>query len=92
MFATQKMQTEAQRRETDAAIDELRKAKASAEVYKAVGRILIRSDLKDLKKELADDAETLDVRLKSIEKQEGKVRDKALELQKKLQTALPQQQ
>jgi len=91
MLTSQKMQTEAQKRETEASLDALRKAKAATDVYKAVGRILIKTDIKDLKKDLGDDSETLDVRLKGIEKQEKKVRDSALELQKKLQSALPQQ-
>ncbi|MEM5804567.1 MAG: prefoldin subunit beta [Candidatus Aenigmatarchaeota archaeon] len=87
-IAIQKEGMSIQRMENDKALEELEKAKESDEVFKAVGPILIKSSKKDMKKELQERNETIDVRLKALEKQESAAKDKALELQTGLQKML----
>lgn len=68
--------------EMEGSIKELSSAKS--DVFKAVGAILIKTDAETLKKELADEKELIEVRLKSLEKQEKIVRDKLVAIQNKL--------
>lgn len=57
---------------------------AKSDVYKAMGAILIKSDAETLKKELNDEAEMSEVRIKTLEKQEKVIREKLLAVQNKL--------
>jgi len=84
----QKMQLDALGKETIHALDELKKQEENAEVYKAVGRILIRSNKADLEKELAEAKETNDVRIKSMEKQEIRLKEKLTQMQSALESEL----
>lgn len=68
--------------EMDASLKELSTAKS--DVYKAMGAVLIKTDIETLKKELNDEAELIEVRTKSLEKQEKIVREKLVALQNKL--------
>jgi len=88
IIAQQKFQSDMQMKETKEALDELRMAPAGADVFKAVGRILIKSGIDDVKKDLNEENETLDVRIKSLEKQEAKLREKLQEMEKSLQAKL----
>ena len=88
VIASQKFQTDLQLKEAQNAIEELRKAKADTDVYKVVGSILIKSDLEKLKTDLKEDAETLQVRTKSLDNQENKLKDKVMEMQKTLEVKL----
>jgi len=72
------------------ALKELEKSKED-DVYKAVGPILIKSNKKDLEKELKERKETIEIRLKSLEKQEAKLKEKLEEGQKKIQELLKTQ-
>ena len=71
--------------EIDKALEELTKSKETNDVYKAVGPILIKSTVKSLDSELKEKKETIDLRLKSLEKQETRVREKLKEVQEKLE-------
>ncbi|MFH1424173.1 MAG: prefoldin subunit beta [archaeon] len=84
MVMTQKYQIEIQLREVQNALGELEKLE-KAEVHKAVGQILIKTDKASMTKELKDKEETLGVRLKTIEKQEDKLKEKMQGLQDRLQ-------
>ena len=77
-----------QKIEAEKALDELGKLKDNDEVFKAVGPILVKSTKTELEKELKEKMETVDVRLKTLEKQEAQVREKAEEVQKKLEDIL----
>ena len=65
------------------ALDELEKTKEK-EVFKIAGPILIKSDRADVLKELKERDDTFDIRLKSIEKEEKRVKLKIEELREKL--------
>jgi prefoldin beta subunit len=77
-----------QKMDLDKALEELAKAKDGEDVYKAVGPILVKSTKTELTKELKERNETIELRLKSIEKQEEKLREKGRELQGKLSELL----
>ena len=86
LFNSQRQQFQIQLAEVENALGEL--AKAKAPVYKMVGELLVEKGIDDLKKELADKKEELDLRVKTLEKQESKIKESALALQKEVQAAL----
>lgn len=69
------------------ALEELKNA-TTEDVYKAVGPILIKSTKKDLDKELTEKKESIDLRLKSLQKQEDRIKDKLKEVQGKFEEFL----
>lgn len=73
--------------ETDAALSELSKTENPI-VYKSIGSILIKSEKADLLEDLNKKKESIDIRIKTIEKQEDRVKKKLEEMQKNLQKAL----
>ncbi|MBP7820287.1 MAG: prefoldin subunit beta [Candidatus Methanofastidiosum sp.] len=73
--------------ETDAALNELSKTENPV-VYKSIGSILIKSEKPDLLDDLNKKKESIDIRIKTIEKQEDRVKKKLEEMQKNLQKAL----
>jgi prefoldin beta subunit len=73
--------------EIEKALEELKKA-TTEDVYKAVGPILIKSTKKDLEEELGEKKETLDLRLKSLQKQEERLKDRLKESQEKFEEFL----
>jgi prefoldin beta subunit len=80
VFAAQKQQLQIQHAEIDNALAELNKSKPP--VYQLVGEILVEKSIDELKKELKEKHDEADLRIKTIEKQESKTREKAQELQK----------
>ena len=77
--------------ELDKALEELKKA-TTEDVYKAVGPILIKSTKKDLEKELSEKKETLELRLKSLQKQEDRIKEKLKGVQEKFEDFLKSSQ
>jgi prefoldin beta subunit len=67
--SAQKQQFRAQSITLEKALEELGKT-TEKKVYKAVGNILILSDTQEAKKELQETKETLDLRIKTLQKQE----------------------
>ena len=80
-----------QNMEIDKALEELGKVK-DEDVFKAVGPILIKSEKGKLKNELEEKKETIDLRLKSLQKQEARMKEKLEESQKKLEGILKEQE
>ena len=80
-YLAQKQNFQAQLKEVGTAIDELDKTKNA---YKIIGGIMILSEKKDLVKDLKNKKDLLSLRLKTIEKQENKIENKAKELQKEV--------
>jgi len=64
--------------ETDSALQELKKSDDDS--YKLTGQILIKKDKKDLEKELREKKDIIELRLKSIEKQENQINEKTEEI------------
>ena len=88
ILLSQKYQFELQVKEMQRALDELDKD-PKAEVHRVVGQILIKSDAKSTSAELKEKIEALEVRLKALEKQEDKLKEKAKSLQDRLQGVIP---
>jgi prefoldin beta subunit len=76
-------------REVDEALEELDKTEDKTPVYKSIGAILIKMKGKgEITKELKSDKESLDLRKATLDKQEGRIKEKLNELQSKVQNAL----
>jgi len=63
------VQLEQQIREIDRSLKELEKLQPDDSVYKYVGAILIKTNVEEVKKELIDNKETMELRLKTYNKQ-----------------------
>lgn len=89
MLQQQRYQIETRLKEIDEALEELEKATDKTPVYKSVGSILIKSEGKEsVVSELKSNKESLDLRVSTLNKQEGRTREKLNELQSKVQNYL----
>jgi len=89
MIMQQKQQVEIRLKETEEALGELEKTDEKTPIYKSVGAVLIKTKgKKDITKELKSDQESLELRKNTLEKQEGRTKEKLNELQSKVQNAL----
>ena len=85
----QKFRMEAQLKEMDLTIDELKKTPTDSPVYKNVGALMIKvSDREGLLKEIEDDKETAEVRVKSLDRQEKMLREKYALMQDQISKAI----
>lgn|SRR3989338_8170115 len=82
----QKQQFQAQLLEVDNASNEIKSSKGNA--YKLVGNIMVLSDKETLSKDLESKKEILNVRIKSLKKQEDGIKEKAEKLQAEVMTEL----
>ena len=80
-FLGQKQQFQMQLVEIESALNEL---EATNKSYKIVGNIMVESDKNELKTDLQSKREMLELRIKTIEKQESQVREKASKLQSEI--------
>lgn len=86
---SQKQQIEMQVRELGKTVDALEDVTEGTPVYRSVGPVLIGvEDADGLRSELAEQQETMEVRLKSLERQEGSLREKLEKLQGTLEGLL----
>ncbi len=76
----QKEQIRLQQLELEKALEELETAKTD-KAYKISGPIMIKKDLEDLKKELQEKKEDMDLRLKTLSRAEEKVVSKLKEME-----------
>lgn len=85
----QKFRMEAQLKEMDLTIDELKKTPEDSPVYKNAGALMIKvSDREGLLKEIEDDKETAEVRVKSLDRQEKMLREKYQLMQDQISKAI----
>jgi len=75
--------------EIDKALEEVDKTKEK-HVLKVSGPILIQISTKDMKKELGEKKNVIELRLKTIEKQENKLKEKIEELRSKVMKSGPE--
>ena len=88
MIASQRVQLEAQTKELEKAIETLDKAAADTPVYKSVGSVLVKAESKDkVKAEMEEQKETMGVRIKTLERQEGHLKERFQTLQATLTKA-----
>ena len=89
MIMQQHQQVELRLNEIDEALSELEKTDTKTPIYKSIGAILIKTKGKtEVTKELKLNKESLELRKKTLEQQEGRTKEKLNELQSKVQNAL----
>ncbi|MEM7821425.1 MAG: prefoldin subunit beta [Candidatus Aenigmatarchaeota archaeon] len=69
--------------EIERALEELNKTKEN-EAYKIAGQVMIKKPVEELKKELSEAKESIEIRIKSLEKSEAKTNEKLKELETKI--------
>ena len=80
-FLGQKQQFQMQLVEVESALSEL---ETTSKSYKIVGNIMVEADKGELKSDLQSRREMLELRIKTIERQESQVREKASKLQSEI--------
>ncbi|MCJ7562426.1 MAG: prefoldin subunit beta [Thermoplasmata archaeon] len=89
MVTTQKIQLEAQAKELDRTVQELERASEDAAVFKNVGTLLVQNkDRNGLVTELKEQKETVEVRVKTLERQDKHLRERHQTLQQQITQAL----
>jgi len=84
-LASQRQNFQTQLIEIESALEEL---DTSSDSYKIIGNVMVKSDKETLKKELIEKKNIIDVRIKSIEKQEDKIKNDAKELREEVMKGL----
>ena len=74
-----------QNKEAEKALEEIEKCR-DEDIYKSVGPILVRTSKETMKKELLEEREETELKLKSLEKQETRIRQKMKTIQEKFQS------
>lgn len=82
---SQKQSFQSQLVEIEGSISEILKTKKA---YKIIGNIMVESDTETLKSDLESKKEMLDLRLKSIQKQEERIKQKISDTQKDVMSAM----
>ncbi len=90
IIITQRTQSELQLKETEQAISELEKIDQGSDVYKMVGTLLIKTQPEKVSEELKDKKETLELRVKTLQRQEERSRKQLEEMRAKVQETLQQ--
>jgi len=80
-FLMQKQGFQSQLIEIESALEEIEKTDTT---YKIIGNIMVSVNKDDLKKELAEKKEMLDMKIKTVEKQEGKIKETAAKTQEEV--------
>ena len=80
-FLEQRQAFQTQLLEIESALKEIKQTEKS---YKIIGNIMVAAEKDDLEKELGSKKEMLSVRIKTIENQEKKIKEKAQKLQKEV--------
>jgi len=83
-LSSQKQQLQFQTKMLKDALDELGKTKEE-KVLKAVGNIMLQTPTSEVKKDLEKEVEAMELRLKTVQKQEDITVDKMNKLKKKLE-------
>lgn len=80
-FLIQKQHLQTQLMEIESALKELEKVSMA---YKIVGNIMIKSNREDLEKELEQKRNMINLKLKNLEKQEERIKERAKKLQEEV--------
>ena len=82
----QKQNFQTQLLEIENALSELKEG--SGETYKIIGNIMIASKREDLKKDLGNRKEIIELRIKNLEKQEEKIKNESHNIQEEVMQSL----
>ncbi|MBU0535667.1 MAG: prefoldin subunit [Nanoarchaeota archaeon] len=77
-FLMQKQNLQAQLIELESALNEIDKTDIS---YRIIGNIMVKTKKEDLKKDLVQKKEIVELKIKSLEKQENSIKDRAKKTQ-----------
>ncbi len=88
-FLMQKQQFQAQLVEIESALKELEKSK---EAYKIVGNIMVSSSKEELENDLKKKKEMVELRIKTLEKQESQIKEKASAVQAEVMKELKEKE
>jgi prefoldin beta subunit len=88
MIIQQRVNLEAQSKELELAIKELEAAGAESICYKSVGGLLIKADQSALLQESKDKKDTMEMRVKSLQNQEERIKKSFEEQRSKIQKML----
>jgi len=88
MVLTQKVQLENSLKETENAIQEVEKASDDTPIFKTVGTVLVKTSKEQILKELREKKDTFEIRIKALERQEEKLKERLQDLQKKIRSLL----
>ena len=83
----QKQQVEVELTEVEKALAELSKTVDTANIYKSIGSMLVKTNRKDMLKELNERRELGNTRVTVLAKQENRTRDSLKEIQTKIEKA-----
>jgi prefoldin beta subunit len=87
--AQQRMQFDMKLREAVHTLDELKTLGDDTSIYRPIGGLLVKAKGKsEVEELLTEEKETLEVRLKALERQEGHLKEKYTQMQKELTEAL----
>ena len=86
LISRQRQELERELLETNNALAEIEKLPDNAEIYKAVGFLLIRVNKEDVKRELEDKRDILELRVKRVRKQEERLMEDIEKLRERIRT------
>jgi len=84
----QKQKVQVDLNDAKKALEELEKAGENTLMYKTVGTLIVRTDRAEALEELKEKIETLEIRLKALERQEQKINEAVKALTQKIQGSL----
>jgi len=85
----QRLQMDLKLRETVRTLEEIKALPEDVTMYRPIGGLLVRAkSRKEVEDILTEDKETLEVRVKALERQENHLKEKYQEMQKQLTDAL----
>jgi len=87
-LATQKAQVTSALNETEMALEELSKLEDDAVIYKNVGQLLIKGERDSVATELTEKKETMELRVRTLEKQGERIQKRFQQLQEQLRSAI----
>ncbi len=88
---SQKMQIEAMLKETEEALQEAQNSSNDTPIFKVAGSILVKVNKEKVIQELQEKKETYDIRIKTLQRQEERLKERLTDLQKKIQSMLTPQ-
>ena len=87
--AQQRLQMDLKLRETGRTLEEVQKLPEDATLYRPIGGLLVKAkSRKEVEDLLSEEKETLEVRVKAIERQENHLKERYTEMQQQLSEAL----
>ena len=87
-ISMQKQSVDLQLKETKKAVEELNKVEEDTDVYKTAGTLLIKVKKDEMTKELEEKIETLELREKTVKRQEDRIMKRLQDMQNSIQEAM----